>query len=376
MSARAVHLVIDARPRGPRGLFAAELVLGRSVLDHLLDLTVELATPSEPVLVHARADDHHQLRELAGKPHRGDLVFVNGPPRADATVLRTDRFYDAKRLRRGLQRGRSPESAVLWRLDQPEALQTADEELKRRLTYQPLGKYWAFPLARELAQVLSPTRVRPNHLTLTAAALMLLAAGSIALARSGWPDRSITALALALALVLDTADGRLARLQGTTSAFGRWLDQVLDELADLTLHAAIAWAAFRQADQPIWLVLGIVYASGKYLFLVQSILGDELEARSSETAGFRFSVFGFRLLPHIVPRDTVSTNTELPKTENRKLKTGMAEAFRVIGHADVRWHLWIALAILGRLELALAAYAIYFPVRALAGSVRKGVRYA
>ena len=48
----------------------------------------------------------------------------------------------------------------------------------------------------------------------------------------------------------------------------------------------------------------------------------------------------------------------------------------MIGHADVRWHLWIALAILGRLELALAAYAVYFPLRALAGSVRKGVRYA
>ena len=32
MSARAVHLVIDARPRGPRGPLAAEVVLGRSVL--------------------------------------------------------------------------------------------------------------------------------------------------------------------------------------------------------------------------------------------------------------------------------------------------------------------------------------------------------
>ncbi len=103
MSARAVHLVIDARPRGPRGLLAAELVLGRSVLDHLLEVAVELATPSEPVVVHARADDHHQLRELAGKPRRGDIVFVSGPPRADANVLRTDRFYDAKRLRRDLR---------------------------------------------------------------------------------------------------------------------------------------------------------------------------------------------------------------------------------------------------------------------------------
>ena len=49
---------------------------------------------------------------------------------------------------------------------------------------------------------------------------------------------------------------------------------------------------------------------------------------------------------------------------------------RLIGHADVRWHLWIVLALVGRLDVALAAYAVYFPARALAGAVRKGVRYA
>ena len=68
--------------------------------------------------------------------------------------------------------------------------------------------------------------------------------------RAAGSSGSAVALCLALALVLDTADGRLARLQGTCSAFGRWLDQVLDELADLALHAAIAWAAFVRDGQP------------------------------------------------------------------------------------------------------------------------------
>ena len=84
--------------------------------------------------------------------------------------------------------------------------------------------------------------------------------------------------------MLDTADGRLARLQGTSSAFGRWLDQVLDELADMVLHAAIAWAAFCRDGQPGWLLLGILYASSKYLFQVQSLLGEELEG-DDETSG-------------------------------------------------------------------------------------------
>lgn len=49
---------------------------------------------------------------------------------------------------------------------------------------------------------------------------------------------------------------------------------------------------------------------------------------------------------------------------------------RLVGHADVRWHLWIVLALFGHLEFALAAYAIYFPARAGAILVSKAVRHA
>ena len=241
---------------------------------------------------------------------------------------------------------------MLWRLDRPEALFTADEELTRRLTYQPIGKYWAFPLAERLAEFLRPSPVRPNTVTLTAAALMLAAAGLIAAGFAGWSGRAAVATAMALALVLDTADGRLARLQGTSSAFGRWLDQFLDEMADLALHAAIAWSAFSREGRPGWLLLGIVYASGKYLFLVQSTLGDELERRSS------------------------LRGSDQPAQRVGRRPHGIAAIVHLIGHADVRWHLWIVLAAIGRLDLALAAYAVYFPVRTLAGAVRKGVRYA
>ena len=277
MSARALQLVIDARPRGARGPLAAEMVLGKSVLDHLLELADALASPSEPVTVHAREDERNRLGELAAHFNRRRVQFAHGPPRADAAVLRTDRFYDLGRLKRGLRRGLSPESAVIWRLDRAETLAHADEELTRRRSYQPLGKYWAFPLAQRLADWLRPTVIRPNAVTLASAGLMLSASAVIAAGFSGWGARLAVAISLATALVLDTADGRLARLQGTSSAFGRWLDQVLDELADIALHAAIAWAAFCRDGWPGWLVLGIVYASSKYLFQVQSFLGEELE---------------------------------------------------------------------------------------------------
>jgi phosphatidylglycerophosphate synthase len=342
---------------------AAELVLGRSVLDHLLDLSTDLsadlASPGEPVVIHAREEEHGELRELALGSNHGDVHFEVGPPRARAAVLRTDRIYDPARLRRGLRRGRSPETAVLWRLDRPETLATVDAELTRRLTYQPLGRYWAFPLADWLAERLCATSIRPNGLTLASAGLMLAAAGMTAAHAGGWVEQLAVVLCLSLALVLDTADGRLARLQGTSSAFGRWLDQVLDELADLALHAAIAWSAFVRDGGPIWLVVGILYASGKYLFLIQSLLGNELEEGQGETALTAQSPEGASRPSH-----------------QKDFLEPLARVARYTGHADVRWHLWIALALVGRLDLGLAFYAIYFAARAVGGSVRKGIRYA
>src|SRR5262249_6120031 len=150
----------------------------------------------------------------------------------------------------------------------------------------------------------------------------------------------------ALALVLDTADGHLARLQGTASEFGRWLDAVLDELCDLVLHAAIAWAAFARDHASAWLILGMIYGMGKYIFMV-----------SNESWG---------------DRDVDRPSRSLVAVA----ETGPRAWVRGMGHADVRWHLWIVLAALGRLEAALIAYAAYFPARALAGAIRKAARHA
>jgi len=325
------------------------------VLCHLLDLAREHGPTLAPVVVHAPEDEHQELRELADRSGEYSVMFVAGAPDPNAALLRTDRVYDSARLRRVLRQGQSLELAAVWRLDRPESLTAANDELTRRLSYQPLGKYWAFPLAWRLAERLCPTSIRPNALTLSSGALMLLAAGVVALGPDRWLCRIAISLSLALALVLDTADGRLARLQGTSSAFGRWLDQVLDELADMALHAAIAWAAFCREADPVWLVVGMVYAVGKYLFLVQSLLGRELEGEESS------------------PSSSLAAGEKAPDPNGCDRLTSLA---RLIGHADLRWHLWIALGALGRLDLALAAYAGYFPLRALAGAVRKGARYA
>jgi phosphatidylglycerophosphate synthase len=324
---------------------AAEVLLGRTILSRLVEQLRAVARPGQTIAIHAREPEHALLAGLLDA-ERGEppLPFLPGTPPADAWVLRTDRLYETRRLRRALRGRRPPERAEFWRMDRPESLRAAEDELTRRLTYQPLGHYWAFPLAERLAAALAPTRVRPNAVTLAATALMLLAAGLAAFAGAGIAPGVAAALAMAAALVLDTADGRLARLQGTCTEFGRWLDGVLDELADMALHAAIAWSAFTATQRPGWLLLGMLYAMGKYLFVVQSVAATPREANGAPppAAGKSGRGLGRRLVA-------------------------------AIGHADLRWHLWIVLAAVGRLEIALAAYAAYFPLRALGGGLRKAV---
>src|SRR5687768_10733065 len=69
-------LVIDARPRGPKGPLAGELVLGRCVLAHLLDTA--LALQERPVAIHARLDEHRQFHELVADRPPGRFVFATG----------------------------------------------------------------------------------------------------------------------------------------------------------------------------------------------------------------------------------------------------------------------------------------------------------
>jgi hypothetical protein len=346
--ARQAHysgISIDARARGPAGPLAVHPLLGRPMVHHLLDAAETLGPESGPVAIHARHDEHDELRDALDGRQSPGVVLKTGPPPEGSLILRMDRLYDPKRLRRAALRGKPAELAAIWRLDGPHGLDGAETELARRQSYQPLGRYWALWPAKLLARSLVPTRIRPNALTLTACGLMLTAAGLVAFGRfDDWAGYG-AAVALAVALVLDTADGHLARLQGTASAFGRWLDSVLDELADSMLHAGIAWSAFEATGQAVWLVLGMAYLAGKQLF-------------------------------HHANNEWDSIRTPAKAAPPAPLGAGeapgpAARIIRGLGHADFRWHIWIALAALGWLQAELIMFSLYYPARAVAGAWSK-----
>ncbi len=104
-----------------------------------------------------------------------------------------------------------------------------------KMPFQRLGD----PVARALLRA----RVRPNHLTVVGLGVSILAAFALAQGRL-----RTGALLLALAGLFDFFDGSLARLANRVSAFGAFLDSVVDRYSDLVVLLGVVLYYHRAAD--------------------------------------------------------------------------------------------------------------------------------
>lgn len=101
--------------------------------------------------------------------------------------------------------------------------------------FQRLGD----PVARALLRA----HVRPNHLTVVGLGVSILAALALSQGRL-----RVGALLLTLAGLFDFFDGSLARLANSVSAFGAFLDSVVDRYSDLVVLLGVVLYYHRAAD--------------------------------------------------------------------------------------------------------------------------------
>lgn len=121
------------------------------------------------------------------------------------------------------------------------------------------------PAGRAVAAALRHSRFTPNHVTAAGAVLTYGALIWLAFGAGPAPASAAVGVLLALGYILDSADGQLARLQGTSSAFGEWLDHVLDNGRIAVMHiAAFCFLARTTSVDPLLL------AAGCGLFLLAS----------------------------------------------------------------------------------------------------------
>lgn len=132
----------------------------------------------------------------------------------------------------------------------------------RTLTYKARDAWWTVflvdPLAGRLVVGLANrTSITPNQITWSAFLLGFGSAGCFLMA-DGWAWLVAGAVLYHLSFVLDCVDGKIARLKGTGTVLGGWLDYVFDRIRVLTCALALMWGRFESTGEEFYLVLGIL----------------------------------------------------------------------------------------------------------------------
>src|SRR5450432_3697404 len=115
---------------------------------------------------------------------------------------------------------------------------------------EPIDVWVHRPPAYVLARILMPTPVSPNSVTV-GSIILGLAAGAAIFASFPWHLQAAGVLIFSSA-VLDCADGQLARLRKSSSAFGRMLDGVADLVVSSVVVGGGAWLVLRKFQEPAW----------------------------------------------------------------------------------------------------------------------------
>ncbi|MCP5373225.1 MAG: CDP-alcohol phosphatidyltransferase family protein [Hyphomicrobiales bacterium] len=131
---------------------------------------------------------------------------------------------------------------------------------------------------------LMDTPVTPNHLTTLRLAAGLSAAVSLAVGTAGWS--MVGAGLFVLSMLLDRADGDLARLTGRTSPNGHIYDLIADATSNSLIFVGLG-IGLRASQYGMWAVpMGILAgaAVGAILMMVMRIEAQE-GARAAEIGG-------------------------------------------------------------------------------------------
>ncbi|HYN94398.1 MAG TPA: CDP-alcohol phosphatidyltransferase family protein [Pilimelia sp.] len=132
------------------------------------------------------------------------------------------------------------------------------DEVRAR-TYKSRDAWWTVllvdPLASRLVQLVARyPAITPNRLTVIAFLLGLASAACFAMADYRWLVAG--ALLFHLSFVVDCMDGKVARLTGSGSVFGAWLDYVFDRLRVLACAAALMGGQYERTGELTYLLVG------------------------------------------------------------------------------------------------------------------------
>jgi phosphatidylglycerophosphate synthase len=129
----------------------------------------------------------------------------------------------------------------------------------RQRTYKSRDAWWTVilvdPVAVHLVRWVAPYRwITPNRLSFLAFFIGLGSAACFLGVTPWWLVAG--ALLFHIAFIIDCMDGKVARLNGTGTVFGAWLDYMMDRIRVVTCTIALVGAQWSATGEDYWLVLG------------------------------------------------------------------------------------------------------------------------
>ena len=132
-------------------------------------------------------------------------------------------------------------------------------------------------LGRVIAAIAKRLGATPDQMTAASALLFVSAMSALVWFSPSILLALVVTVLLQLGFAFDSADGQLARLTGTGSAAGEWLDHVVDAARILLLHLGVAVCLQRHTDLgTTWSLLPLGFAFVASLRFFAQILGDQL----------------------------------------------------------------------------------------------------
>ncbi|MDQ0092663.1 CDP-alcohol phosphatidyltransferase family protein [Paeniglutamicibacter psychrophenolicus] len=143
--------------------------------------------------------------------------------------------------------------------------------------------------ARVVAAAAVHAGIGPNVVSLLSALVSFAGLALLALVPAGWTVGVAAACLLALGYIMDSADGQVARVTGTGSPAGEWLDHVIDAVRTPALHLVVLIGFHRWFDAgPALLLLPLAFSLLAVGHFMSQILAEQLGRQlASATPGRR-----------------------------------------------------------------------------------------
>ncbi|MEA2037289.1 MAG: CDP-alcohol phosphatidyltransferase family protein [Nanoarchaeota archaeon] len=238
-------------------------------------------------------------------------------------------IYDGYKLERLIKKGKQLKKAIITEnktLIHLKNFGCISEERE----WNPISGCYGVPMGIRLGFWLSKTNISPNFITLLNLFLGILV--SVLVLIGGRLNLFIFGIWVIIFHLLDAADGKLAKFTGKTTSFGRWLDGGGDKFIMNFWFLIITVSLYLKSGSVIFLFVGLILLFGALMYNYLLL---------TSTAYFRDSNF-----------DYVSSS--------RIKRNPVIRLMLVFINMDIQIHFIIVSALLGRFELLIIFYSIYF----------------